>query len=141
MVTIMAKWSGRAGALLALLTLSIAAHAADEKGKAKSQPGAVNSGPKVSYDKQIRPIFQAHCQGCHQPAKAGGGYVMTAFDRLLKGGDSGEPAIVPGQPEESYLVDPALDQRDLNFMQRRRAIRHFRLAIHRRDLLNEKTAF
>ena len=42
---------------------------------------------KVSYYKQIRPIFQAHCQGCHQPAKAGGGYVMTAFDRLLAGGD------------------------------------------------------
>ncbi|HEY4408323.1 MAG TPA: alpha-amylase family glycosyl hydrolase, partial [Acidimicrobiia bacterium] len=37
------------------------------------------------YYKQIRPIFQAQCQGCHQPSKAGGGYVMTAFDRLLAG--------------------------------------------------------
>jgi mono/diheme cytochrome c family protein len=24
----------------------------------------------VSYFKDVRPIFQAQCQGCHQPAKA-----------------------------------------------------------------------
>ena len=30
---------------------------------------------------------------------------MTAFDRLLKGGESGEPAIVPGKPDESHLVE------------------------------------
>ena len=52
---------------------------------------------KVSYDKQVRPIFQAHCQGCHQPAKAGGGYVMTAFDRLLAGGESKDGGDRPGQ--------------------------------------------
>ena len=40
----------------------------------------------VSYYKQIRPVFQANCQGCHQPAKAKGGYVMTTFERLLEGG-------------------------------------------------------
>ena len=58
----------------------------------------------VSYYEQIRPIFQANCQGCHQPAKANGEYVMTAFDRLVKGGESEERAIVAGNPDESYLV-------------------------------------
>ena len=58
---------------------------------------AADSGDQVSFDKQIRPIFQAHCQGCHQPAKASGGYVMTAFDRLLHGGESDMPAVVPRQ--------------------------------------------
>ena len=58
---------------------------------------AAAAGPKVSYDKQIRPIFQAQCQGCHQPAKAGGGYVMTAFDRMLKGGESDERGDRAGQ--------------------------------------------
>ncbi len=58
----------------------------------------------VSYYGQIRPIFQAHCQGCHQPAKAGGEFVMTDFARLLQGGESEEVAIVPGQPEASYLI-------------------------------------
>ncbi len=59
---------------------------------------------KVSYYNQVRPIFQAHCQGCHQPAKARGEYVMTTHDKLLAGGDSGSPAIVPGQPAKSHLV-------------------------------------
>ena len=59
----------------------------------------------VSYHKQVRPIFQAHCQGCHQPAKSRGEFVMTAFDRLLKGGESGDAAIVPGNPDESYLIE------------------------------------
>lgn len=60
---------------------------------------------KVSYDKQIRPIFQEHCQGCHQPANARGKYVMTDFTRMLKGGDTGLEAIVPGKPDDSYLID------------------------------------
>jgi len=63
---------------------------------------ADSSGP-VSYYKQIRPIFQGVCHGCHQPAKAKGEFVMTDFAALLKGGDEGV-AIVPGKPEESNLV-------------------------------------
>lgn len=58
----------------------------------------------VSFDKQVRLIFQAHCQGCHQPAKAGGQYVMTDFGKLVKGGESGSAAVVPGKPTESYLM-------------------------------------
>src|SRR5690349_9495218 len=60
--------------------------------------------PKVSYYTQIRPIFQAQCQGCHQPAKQGGAYVMTSFDTLFKGGESASAAIVPGKPAESNLI-------------------------------------
>jgi WD40 repeat protein len=60
---------------------------------------------KVSYYKDVRPILQQHCQGCHQPAKAGGGYVMTAHAGLLKAGDSGAEAVVPGKPEKSYLIE------------------------------------
>jgi len=58
----------------------------------------------VSFDKQVRLIFQANCQGCHQPAKAGGQYVMTDFGKLVKGGESGSAAVVPGKPAESYLI-------------------------------------
>ncbi len=61
-------------------------------------------GQSVSYYEQIRPIFQAHCQGCHQPAKAGGEFVMTDFARLLQGGESEDAAIVPGQPDDSSLI-------------------------------------
>ena len=58
----------------------------------------------ISFDQQIRPIFQNRCQGCHQPAKRGGGYVMTDFAHLIGGGESGEPAIVPGQPDDGLIL-------------------------------------
>ncbi len=58
----------------------------------------------VSYWKKIRPIFQANCQGCHQPAKDKGGYVMTDFKRLLGGGESGHAAIIPRDPAKSPLI-------------------------------------
>ena len=58
----------------------------------------------VSYHGQIRPILQANCQGCHQPAKAEGGYVMTEVAKMLGAGDSAAPGIVPGKPDASVLV-------------------------------------
>jgi WD40 repeat protein len=70
---------------------------------ALAQPKA-DDGP-VSYFKDVRPIFQQNCQGCHQPAKAQGGYIMTEFADLLKGGETGKPSVVPGKPEKSYLLD------------------------------------
>src|SRR5262245_64971840 len=59
---------------------------------------------KVSYYRQVLPIFRAHCHGCHQPAKAEGGYVMTNFAKLLAGGDAGGPAVVAGKPDASHLL-------------------------------------
>lgn len=63
-----------------------------------------DSKPPVSYYKEIRPIFQANCQGCHQPAKAKSDYVMTDFAKLLAGGERKEKAIVPKQPLKSNLL-------------------------------------
>lgn len=57
-----------------------------------------------SYAGDVLPIFQAHCVGCHQPAKASGAYNMTSFANLLAGGDRGQAAVVPGKPDESLLV-------------------------------------
>jgi WD40 repeat protein len=60
---------------------------------------------KVSYYKDVRPILQQHCNGCHQPAKPLGGYVTTSHADLLKVGERGKPGVVPGKPAESYLVE------------------------------------
>ena len=60
---------------------------------------------KVSYFKDVLPIFRAkNCTGCHQAAKRGGEYEMTNYAALLKGGESGEAAVVPGKPAESGLI-------------------------------------
>lgn len=71
------------------------------------EPAAPDPSKPVSYYKDVRPIFQGQCQGCHQPAKAKGGYVMTDFTKMLAGGESagkGEMAIVPGAPDKSLLL-------------------------------------
>ena len=81
---------------------------------------------KVSYDKEIRPIFQSRCLGCHQPAKAGGRYVMTSFELMLKGGESDDRAIVPNQPAESHLLEMITPKKGKALMPRdsRRFRRH-----------------
>ncbi|WP_437203093.1 DUF1549 domain-containing protein [Planctomicrobium sp. SH664] len=59
----------------------------------------------VSFHKQIRPLLQAHCQGCHQPAKRGGDFVTLTYQDLIRAGESGTPGVVPGKPSESYLLE------------------------------------
>src|SRR5436189_3570710 len=72
-----------------------------------AEPGKASPAiPKeVSYYRDVRPIFVQHCQGCHQPAKQGGSYVMTGHADLLKPGDKGEPGVVPGKPDKSLIVE------------------------------------
>src|SRR4051812_3836651 len=59
---------------------------------------------KVSYARDILPLFQQHCIGCHQPAKPQGSYVMTSRDALVKRGEMDLPNVVPGKPLESNLL-------------------------------------
>jgi WD40 repeat protein/mono/diheme cytochrome c family protein len=80
--------------------------------RAADDPKPADSSEPVSFHRQVRPILQANCQGCHQPAKAGGAYVMTDFERLTKGGESGEPAVVPGKPDESQLLAQVVPDAD-----------------------------
>lgn len=81
--------------LLVLSTTSFAQMPKKEEGIDPSKP--------VSFYKHIRPIFQAQCNGCHQPAKKKGDYIMTEFTALLKGGEEAV-AVVPGKAAESNLL-------------------------------------
>ncbi len=58
----------------------------------------------VSFYKDVRPLLQEHCHGCHQPAKPMGGLVMTSYEGLKKGGESAEAAFMAGKPEKSPLL-------------------------------------
>ena len=71
---------------------------------AASAPAKKDAPKKVSYYKEVRPILQANCQGCHQPAKTKGSYVMTDFKQLLAGGESKLRAIVAKSPDKSNLI-------------------------------------
>jgi WD40 repeat protein/mono/diheme cytochrome c family protein len=84
-----------AATLVAVLT--VIAAAADKPGDASKKP------EHVSYYRHVRPILQRSCSGCHQPAKRGGGLLLTTYEGVKKGGEAG-PAFVVGKPDESTLV-------------------------------------
>jgi WD40 repeat protein len=68
----------------------------------------------ISFHKQVRPILQRHCIGCHQPAKRGGELLLTSHAQLVKGGETGA-GLVAGKPDESLLVKSLLAQ-DMDLM-------------------------
>ena len=57
------------------------------------------------YEKKIRPVFVEHCHQCHAADSKilRGGLQVDSRMALMEGGDSG-PAIVPGDPDESLLI-------------------------------------
>ncbi len=55
------------------------------------------------FEKNIRPVLVAECYECHSSAKKKGGLALDTRDGVLKGGESG-PAIFPGQPDSSLLM-------------------------------------
>ncbi|MHC5539905.1 DUF1549 domain-containing protein, partial [Singulisphaera rosea] len=58
---------------------------------------------EVFFETKIRPVLAETCFPCHGGKKVGGGLRVDSREGLLNGGDEG-PAIVPGQPGESVLL-------------------------------------
>ena len=58
------------------------------------------------FEQKIRPVLINQCYQCHstQAKKLAGGLRLDTRTGMLKGGASGEPAIVPGAPEKSLLI-------------------------------------
>ena len=53
---------------------------------------------------EVQRILAARCASCHGAEKQKGKFRVDQRESLLKGGDSGEPAVVPGDPAKSLLV-------------------------------------
>ncbi|MES2598302.1 MAG: c-type cytochrome domain-containing protein [Verrucomicrobiota bacterium] len=51
------------------------------------------------------PLLLDQCVECHRAEKAKGGYRLDTFEQLVKAGDSDEPPLMPGKPEESELFE------------------------------------
>ncbi len=57
------------------------------------------------FESRIRPVLIEHCLECHSNNdKQKGGLALTSRAALLRGGESG-PAIVPGKPDASLLLE------------------------------------
>jgi hypothetical protein len=57
---------------------------------------------KVSFKEDIAPFFVNLCMRCHQGNNPRGGFSMTTFENIMKGGDSGR-VLLPGNLEGSRL--------------------------------------
>src|SRR5262245_60647585 len=67
---------------------------------------AAESTDKVDFQRQIRPLLADKCFACHgrDAEHREGSLRLDEREAALKGGDSGEAAIVAGMPEKSELV-------------------------------------
>src|SRR5436305_4047029 len=65
-----------------------------------------SAADKVDFQREVRPLLADKCFACHgrDAEHREGSLRLDEQDAALKGGDSGEPAIVPGQPDKSELV-------------------------------------
>jgi len=59
---------------------------------------------------KVLPVLQAKCFGCHgsDTEEIRGDYNLLTREGMLTGGESGEPSLVPGKPEESSLYQAVL---------------------------------
>src|SRR5437016_13948906 len=59
------------------------------------------------FEKKIRPLLAERCYKCHslEAEKLKSGLLLDTKDGMLKGGESGKPAIVPGNAEASRLIE------------------------------------
>ncbi|MEZ6123386.1 MAG: DUF1553 domain-containing protein [Planctomycetaceae bacterium] len=73
--------------------------------KRKQQAATVTTevtAAEAFFREHIQHIFDAHCIRCHGQ-KQQGELLLSDRSNLLAGGESGQAAIVPGKPDESYL--------------------------------------
>ncbi|MEY4088932.1 MAG: hypothetical protein RJB55_1203 [Verrucomicrobiota bacterium] len=88
----------RSRALLRLLRFSLGA------GVGAALPAAEEG--TAFFETRIRPVLIRHCYECHstEAKKVKGGLLLDTRAGWQRGGDSGLPAVVPGNPEESPLI-------------------------------------
>ena len=67
--------------------------------------GAVSADDGLTFERDVRPILKAHCFQCHGESGERKGKLDLRLRRLMATGGESGPAIVPGQPDKSLLVE------------------------------------
>ncbi len=70
---------------------------------AAAAPAHASPDAAELFEREIRPLLTNVCMECHGGEKVEGGLRVDSRESLLSGGAHG-PAIVPGKPKESLLV-------------------------------------
>src|SRR3954471_20859008 len=72
-----------------------------------SAPAAENGAAADLFLAKVGPLLKEKCLGCHgdDPKKIRGGLDLRSGAAMLRGGESGEPAVAPGVPDDSPLYN------------------------------------
>jgi mono/diheme cytochrome c family protein len=68
-------------------------------------------GVPQTYDATFRAMFEGRCVFCHSGSEASANLDLSTYESLLLGGKNG-PAIVPGDPNTSLIVQRQSEARD-----------------------------
>lgn len=58
----------------------------------------------IDFDRDIRPLLNDHCAGCHGGVKKKGGFSVISRELLLAPTKSDEPAVIPGKAGDSEMI-------------------------------------
>ena len=91
-----------------LTTIAIAGLLACSAGKlarGQAAPAPTKEGLDF-FEQKIRPVLVNKCYECHseEKKKTTGKLRLDDYAAMLKGGESGKPAVVPGDPDKSQIV-------------------------------------
>jgi len=93
--------------------------------------GVADDG-SIDFIKDVEPILLEHCIDCHGPDQQESQFRLDRLSTILAGGNSGEPAVVPGEPDKSFLLklihrkepgmemppDESLSRKEIDLIQR-----------------------
>ena len=76
----------------------------------ESVPEPLKTDGERLFTLKVQPLLKEKCFGCHgnDPKDIRGDYNLMSLEGMLKGGESEEPSVVPGKPEESPLYQAVL---------------------------------
>ena len=100
--------SGYASTFLICLTVFLSPPIVHCNGQDASKSVDDDSSPtqtKVDFARDIQPLLESHCADCHNEDDDQAGLRVDQRAKMLRGGDSGVEAIIPGEPAKSYLIE------------------------------------
>ena len=90
----------------AVLALALCALAVRLPGAVATSGQAISAEDLLFFESRIRPVLVDRCYKCHShdADKIKGGLMLDTREGLLHGGDTG-PAVDPGKPQDSLIID------------------------------------
>jgi cytochrome c553 len=88
------------------LSAALALAASAARAEPATAAPALSAADAAFFENRVRPVLVERCYKCHShdADRVKGGLMLDTHEGLMQGGDTG-PAIVPGKPDDSLLVD------------------------------------